>query len=224
MVHNGIARRCHDLALKREGLSTTASRCPTRAAGWRTLTTLSSWREGQGPPRPTVDRRLEHEVGGSGERAVAPTLAGPVGSGSATGGRTQRRRDEASGDGPGSGALAPHLVDDEPVWSVVCFFVERRFRRMGLTPILIEGACDFAARHRATVVEGYPVDKDSAVPTFAFTGLASAFRQTDFARETVPPPARSRAGGSEAPRGPSTGRAEREALSLSGPRPANVAS
>lgn len=74
--------------------------------------------------------------------------------------------------------LAP--VDDESAWSIVCFFVEKRFRRMGLTPMLIHGACDFAAHHGATIVEGYPVDKDSAVPTFAFTGLASAFRQAGF--------------------------------------------
>ena len=32
-------------------------------------------------------------------------------------------------------------IDDTPVWSVVCLFVDRRFRRQGLTELAAESCC-----------------------------------------------------------------------------------
>jgi GNAT superfamily N-acetyltransferase len=74
-------------------------------------------------------------------------------------------------------------VDDEPVWSVVCFFVRKSFRGKGLTTALLKAAVAYAARQGARIVEGYPVEsKTSRMPdVFAYTGLASAFRQAGFA-------------------------------------------
>lgn len=76
--------------------------------------------------------------------------------------------------------LAP--VDDRPVWSIVCFFVKPSHRGRGLTTRLIAGAVELAAAHGASIVEGYPVEpeKGTVPPPFAFTGLASAFRQASF--------------------------------------------
>jgi GNAT superfamily N-acetyltransferase len=76
--------------------------------------------------------------------------------------------------------LAP--VDDKPVWSIVCFFVDKRHRRRGLSVALIEGAVDHARKHGARIVEGYPVDpkKGPLPPVFAFTGLAAAYRKARF--------------------------------------------
>jgi len=76
--------------------------------------------------------------------------------------------------------LAP--VDDEPVWSIVCFFVARAHRGRGLSVALIQGAVDLAAAHGASIAEAYPVEPktDSMPPVFAFTGLASAFRRAGF--------------------------------------------
>ena len=54
-----------------------------------------------------------------------------------------------------SRVLAP--VDDQPVWSIVCFFVDRRYRRRGLSVALIEGAVDYARKKGARIIEGYPV-------------------------------------------------------------------
>ncbi len=73
-------------------------------------------------------------------------------------------------------------VDDEPVWSVTCFFVAKPFRRRGLTPLLLEVAVDFAAERGARIVEGYPVEpKKADMPAaFAYTGLASTFRRAGF--------------------------------------------
>jgi GNAT superfamily N-acetyltransferase len=73
-------------------------------------------------------------------------------------------------------------VDAPPVWSVVCFFVSKGFRGKGLTPSLLRAALDYAVRHGARTIEGYPVDpKTPRIPAaFAWTGLASAFRQAGF--------------------------------------------
>lgn len=79
-----------------------------------------------------------------------------------------------------SRVLAP--VDDRPVWSVVCFYVDRRRRGEGVSLALLRAAVQHAAARGATIVEGYPVEprKESIPPLFAFTGLASAFRRAGF--------------------------------------------
>jgi GNAT superfamily N-acetyltransferase len=73
-------------------------------------------------------------------------------------------------------------VDNQPVWSVVCFFVARPFRRKGVTVKLLTAAVEFAQQHGAQIVEGYPVEprKDTIADILAYTGLASAFRQAGF--------------------------------------------
>jgi len=73
-------------------------------------------------------------------------------------------------------------VDDAPVWSVVCFFVKRGYRRQGVSTQLPRAAVDFAAARGAKIVEGYPVEprKAEMPPVFAWTGLAASFRQAGF--------------------------------------------
>ncbi len=76
--------------------------------------------------------------------------------------------------------LAP--VDDEPVWSVVCFFVARAHRRRGVTVELLRAATRHARERGARVVEGYPVEPKAGrtADTFAYHGVASAFRDAGF--------------------------------------------
>jgi GNAT superfamily N-acetyltransferase len=73
-------------------------------------------------------------------------------------------------------------VDDQPVWSVNCFYVVRRSRRKGVSAALIKAAVRFAADHGAQVVEGYPVDpKKGAYPdAYIYSGAMSAFKQAGF--------------------------------------------
>ncbi len=73
-------------------------------------------------------------------------------------------------------------VDDKPVWSVVCFFVARAHRGHGLTVALLRKAAAYARRRGARMLEGYPVDpvKGKMPDTFAYYGLAAAFRQAGF--------------------------------------------
>jgi GNAT superfamily N-acetyltransferase len=73
-------------------------------------------------------------------------------------------------------------VDDRPVWSVVCFFVTRRFRHMGITIKLLESAIEHVKEKGGKIVEGYPKDTaGKAVPDpFVFTGIASSFQRAGF--------------------------------------------
>lgn len=79
----------------------------------------------------------------------------------------------------GSRILAP--VDDQPVWSVMCFFVRKDHRRQGLSVELLRAAAKFAKRNKAKVLEGYPQELTKDLPApFVWTGLVSAFRRAGF--------------------------------------------
>ena len=72
-------------------------------------------------------------------------------------------------------------VDEEPVWSVTCFFVARQARRQGLTVELLKGAVEYVKGRGGKIVEGYPVDAKKDMPAaFVYTGTASAFQQAGF--------------------------------------------
>jgi GNAT superfamily N-acetyltransferase len=79
----------------------------------------------------------------------------------------------------GSRILKP--VDDQPVWSVTCFYIARRFRHQGLSIALLKAAVDFARACGAKIIEGYPHDtKKATADVFVYTGLVSAFRKAGF--------------------------------------------
>jgi GNAT superfamily N-acetyltransferase len=73
-------------------------------------------------------------------------------------------------------------VDDQPVWSVTCFFVTRPYRRQGVSVMLLEGAVKYAKRRGAKIVEGYPHEPASGPwpDAFVWTGTASTFRRAGF--------------------------------------------
>lgn len=72
-------------------------------------------------------------------------------------------------------------VDDQPVWSVTCFFVEKKFRRRGVTVSLLKAAVEYARAKGGRIVEGYPVESDGKSPdVFVYTGTASAFQKAGF--------------------------------------------
>jgi len=49
-------------------------------------------------------------------------------------------------------------VDEKPVWSIVCLFVDKRFRNRGLSVQLLKGAVEYVRKQGGKVVEGYPVE------------------------------------------------------------------
>ena len=71
--------------------------------------------------------------------------------------------------------------EDKNTWSIVCFYVEEKFRRKGLMKILVEKAMQYALSQGAKVIEGYPIEPDKKLTGFAgFTGIVSVYKSLGF--------------------------------------------
>lgn len=73
-------------------------------------------------------------------------------------------------------------VDEVPVWSIVCFVIEKHHRGSGIGTELLEAAVEYAREHGALAVEGYPVEprRDRMPDIYAWMGLASMFEAAGF--------------------------------------------
>jgi GNAT superfamily N-acetyltransferase len=66
-------------------------------------------------------------------------------------------------------------------WTILCFFVARRYRRQHVARILLEGAVAYARRQGAEIIEGYPFDTAGVSATHR--GHSSVFRSARFRRD-----------------------------------------
>jgi ribosomal protein S18 acetylase RimI-like enzyme len=57
-----------------------------------------------------------------------------------------------------SPVMAP--VDDQPVWSIICFVVPSEYRKQGIARQLLDAAVAFCRKKKVKLVEAYPVDKE----------------------------------------------------------------
>jgi GNAT superfamily N-acetyltransferase len=72
-------------------------------------------------------------------------------------------------------------VDHQEVWSITCFFVEKKHRHKGITVELLKAAVDHVKAQGGKIVEGYPVETKKTQPDpFMYTGTASAFKRAGF--------------------------------------------
>lgn len=73
-------------------------------------------------------------------------------------------------------------VDDQPVWSIVCFVVRAPYRRQGLSHRMLRAAINYARSKGVQVLEGYPVDTGGGRinGTFAYVGTTSLFEAAGF--------------------------------------------
>jgi GNAT superfamily N-acetyltransferase len=72
-------------------------------------------------------------------------------------------------------------VDDRPVWSIVCFFVDRSVRGKGSAERMLRAAVDHARSHGARLVEAYPVDaQEQKDPDVMFFGAKSMYDRAGF--------------------------------------------
>ena len=78
-------------------------------------------------------------------------------------------------------------VDDTPVWSIVCFFVARPYRRQGLMAAMVEAAARYARAHGARHLEAYPIEpRGRTLKGYSgYTGVASVFRRLRFRKVAV---------------------------------------
>ena len=73
-------------------------------------------------------------------------------------------------------------IDDEPAWAVTCFYIHRKHRGSGIARALLDAAIAWAQDHRATLVEGYPLDTSirPASNSAAYTGTLGMFEDAGF--------------------------------------------
>ena len=85
--------------------------------------------------------------------------------------------------------------DDEPVWSIVCFFVAREARRQGVALALLHAAVRHAAAAGAPALEGYPLDAQATLrDANVSSGTVAMFQDAGF-REVRITAAKAREGG-----------------------------
>lgn len=73
-------------------------------------------------------------------------------------------------------------LDDQPVWSINCFYVARGQRGQGVARALLRGAIAYATAQGARIIESYPRETDGPLaPSSAYTGSATMFRAVGFA-------------------------------------------
>ena len=82
-------------------------------------------------------------------------------------------------------------VDDKPVWSIVCFFVDAGARHRGVGEAMLKGALAWARGQGVTLLEAYPCDKPArSVDDFMWFGAKPMFDRAGFVEVARRRPAR----------------------------------
>lgn len=84
---------------------------------------------------------------------------------------------------PGFGS--PHTlkrIDNQAVWSIVCFFISEPYRGKGLTRVLVDAAIEYAKNNGAQIIEAYPITPESmSDPRYErYTGVITTFEKAGF--------------------------------------------
>ena len=73
-------------------------------------------------------------------------------------------------------------IDDEMVWSIPCFFIDKRFRRNGISVALLKGVIEYATAKGIRIIEAYPTipTQEKLPDAFAWIGLYTSFERAGF--------------------------------------------
>jgi len=72
-------------------------------------------------------------------------------------------------------------VDDQPVWSIICFVIPAEHRGQGVASALLKGAVAWAKAQGVTLLEAYPMDKsDRAADDSMWFGAKSMYDRAGF--------------------------------------------
>ena len=71
-------------------------------------------------------------------------------------------------------------MDQLPDFRITCFFVDKRYRRNGMSRAALDGALDLIAESGGGVVEGYPHDNDGAKVSVLYDGTRALFEEAGF--------------------------------------------
>lgn len=73
-------------------------------------------------------------------------------------------------------------IDDKQVWSIPCFFIDKNFRRNGVSVALLKGVIDYARNNGIKIIEAYPtIPTTEKLPdSFVWIGLYKSFERAGF--------------------------------------------
>ena len=73
-------------------------------------------------------------------------------------------------------------IDDKNVWSIPCFFIDKNFRRHGVSVELLKGVINHAKDAGIEIIEAYPTTptQDKLPDSFAWIGLYKSFERAGF--------------------------------------------
>ena len=70
-------------------------------------------------------------------------------------------------------------IDDLPVWYIPWFFIDKAFRRQGVSVELLKGVISYAKENNISIIEAYPTipTTESIADSFAWIGLYKSFER-----------------------------------------------
>ena len=73
-------------------------------------------------------------------------------------------------------------IDDKSVWSIPCFFIDKHFRRLGVSVELLKGVAQYAKENGIKIIEAYPTipTQEKLPDSFAWIGLFKSFERAGF--------------------------------------------
>lgn len=73
-------------------------------------------------------------------------------------------------------------IDEQPVWSITCFFIHRNFRGMGLADKLVKACLLFCREQQVSILEAYPslIEAGRVSSASIFSGLPQVFERNGF--------------------------------------------
>lgn len=73
-------------------------------------------------------------------------------------------------------------IDSKQVWSIPCFFIDKNYRRNGVSVELLKGVIRYAKENGIKIIEAYPAipTKDKLPDSFAWIGLYKSFERARF--------------------------------------------
>jgi len=73
-------------------------------------------------------------------------------------------------------------IDNKDVWSIPCLFIDKHYRRSGVSVHLLKGAIKYAKEIGIKIIEAYPAitTQDKIPDAFAWVGLYKSFERAGF--------------------------------------------
>lgn len=73
-------------------------------------------------------------------------------------------------------------IDEAAVWAIPCFFIDKNFRKQGLSVALLKGVINYAKANGIKIIEAYPTipTQEKLPDAFAWIGLYKSFERAGF--------------------------------------------